>query len=429
MKTIYRIAKLELQTLFYSPVAWLIIVIFALQAAITFTDDFGNAVRHQELGSQLWDTTRSLFSSVFSGLYPPMIKHLYLYIPLLTMGLMSREFSSGSIKLLYSSPVTNVQIILGKFLSMMIFGLILIGILFVFIIFAACHIENFHFPSIFTGLLGIYLLICAYASIGLFMSSITTYQVVAAILTLIMLSVLNYIKLVWQDIEFVREITYWFSMSGRVEEFINGLFCSEDFLYFIIVIALFLSLTIIRLQSCRQKTSSILTFSRYLGVIALTCLLGYLSSRPMFKGYYDTTETQINTLTKHSQEIISKLEGELTITTYVNALDENYLYHAIPKNIKSDQQHFKQYVRFKPEINMKYVYYYDTIVDPSQDKRYPNTNTQQRAKRIIESWELDHNLFLSPTQIRSQIDLWPEGNRFVRLLERGSGEKNVFKGL
>ena len=428
MKTIYRIAKLELQTLFYSPVAWLIIVIFALQAAITFTDDFGNAVRHQELGSQLWDTTRSLFSSVFSGLYPPMIKHLYLYIPLLTMGLMSREFSSGSIKLLYSSPVTNVQIILGKFLSMMIFGLTLIGVLLFFVFFAGCYVENFDFPTVLIGLLGIYLLICAYASIGLFMSSLTSYQIVAAIFTFIMLSALNYVRMVGQGIEFVRDITYWLSISGRVEEFIKGLLCSEDLLYFIIVIALFISLTIIQLQARRQKTPWRISFSRYLGTIAFACFLGYLSSRPALMTYYDATATKNNTLTEHSQEVISKLKGDLTITTYVNALDISHLLAATPKRVISDQKnHFQRYIRFKPEIKFKYVYYYDTIADPELEKRYPKMTTEQRAKKIIKHYHLDSTLFLTPEQIRNKINLFPEGNRFVRLLERGSGEKTFLR--
>ena len=43
------------------------------------------------------------------------------------MGLMSREFGSGSIKLLYSSPITNTQIVLGKFLAMMVYGLCMMG--------------------------------------------------------------------------------------------------------------------------------------------------------------------------------------------------------------------------------------------------------------------------------------------------------------
>lgn len=126
MKTIYKIAWTELQTLFYSPVAWLIIVIFAFQAAMTFVGSFsfGGVVESQALryGNGANMATFRIFSNPWGGLFPAIQGYLYLYIPLLTMGLMSRELSSGSIKLLYSSPVTNAQIILGKFLSMMIYG-------------------------------------------------------------------------------------------------------------------------------------------------------------------------------------------------------------------------------------------------------------------------------------------------------------------
>lgn len=184
-----------------------------------------------------------------------MQQYLYLYIPLLTMGLMSRELSSGSIKLLYSSPVTNTQIILGKYLSMMIYNLVLMCILAVYLVFAAITIKSAMFPCNFPVCSGFILLVCAYAAIGLFMSSITSYQVVAAMGTLAVLAVLNFVGDMWQDIDFVRDITYWLAINGRAQEFINGLICSEDVLYFVIVVALFLFLSIIRLQSRRQKTT------------------------------------------------------------------------------------------------------------------------------------------------------------------------------
>ena len=125
------------------------------------------------------------------------------------MGLMSRELSSGSIKLLYSSPVTNTQIILGKYLSMMIYNLVLMCILAVYLVFAAITIKSADVPLILSGMLGLYLLVCAYAAIGLFMSSITSYQVVAAMGTLAVLAVLNFVGDMWQDIDFVRDITYY----------------------------------------------------------------------------------------------------------------------------------------------------------------------------------------------------------------------------
>ena len=66
----------------------------------------------------------------------------------------------------------------------------------------------------------------------------------------------------------------------------------------------------------------------------------------------------------NSQDIIKKMEGGLTITTYVNILD-GYMYYGLPSSVKSDMNRFKMYRRFKPEIDMKYVYYYDTVTSHS----------------------------------------------------------------
>ncbi|MCR9013386.1 hypothetical protein, partial [Gabonibacter chumensis] len=76
-------------------------------------------------------------------------------------------------------------------------------------------------------------------AIGLFMSSLTSYQIVAAVGTLAILAGLSYVKDLWQDLDFVRDITFWLAISGRAGEFVNGLICSEDVIYFLIVIGLF----------------------------------------------------------------------------------------------------------------------------------------------------------------------------------------------
>lgn len=103
----------------------------------------------------------------------------------------------------------------------------------------------------------------------------------------------------------MREITYWLSISGRADGFINGLICSEDLLYFIIVTALFLGLTVVRLQSNRQKSPLTVMLGKYIGVLLLACLLGYISSRPHLMTYYDATDMKTNTLTPNSQEVIA----------------------------------------------------------------------------------------------------------------------------
>lgn len=421
MKTIFRLAKTELRILFCSPVSWLILIIFAFQAGMTFSEMFGMQLRRQALYGELYGVTSETYAR-YTGLLVAMLKYLYLYIPLITMGIMSREYSSGSIKFLYSSPITNTQIIFGKYLAMVVYALLLMSILLVYTLFGVLTIENMELPFVLSGLLGLFLLTCAYAAIGLFMSSITSYQVVAAMGTLAVLAVLNFIGEVGQDIAFVRDITYWLSISGRSYVFLRGMICSEDILYFVIVIALFITLSIMRLQASRKKRTLIKTYSRYGAVVAIALVLGYISSLPVCKFYSDTTATKSNTLTPDSQEIVKKLDGGLTITTYMNILDDNYG-SALPSQLKSDFERFERYVRFKPEIKMKYVYYYDTPSQPSFAGRFEELQGKERAERICKVMDLDFDMFLSPEEIKKVINLAPEGNRFLRVVERENGQK------
>ena len=425
MKTIFRLAKTELRILFCSPVSWLILVIFAFQAGLNFSENFGGQLKRLALEYGLGEVTMQTFAG-YTGLLVSMVNNLYLYIPLITMGLMSRELSSGSIKFLYSSPITTTQIILGKYLSMLIYGFILMMILLIYVFFGYFTIENMDLPHVLTGVLGLYLLTCAYAAIGLFMSSITSYQVVAAMGTLAILAVLNFIGDVGQSISFVRDITYWLSISGRTYPFLSGMICSEDILYFIIVISLFIILSIMRLQSARKRKSKVVTFARYFAVIGGALFIGYLTSLPISKFYYDATALKKNTLTPGSQEVVEKLEGGLTITTYVNILDENYG-SALPDQLKNDFARFEQYVRFKPEIKMKYVYYYAPSVQPSFPGRFEELQEKERAEKICKIMDLDFDMFLSPEEIDQLVDLRAEGYRFVRVLERENGQKTILR--
>lgn len=421
MNTIYRIAKSELSQFFFSPIAWLILIIFAVQTGMIFSNMFDGQLRSQALGYGLYGVTNEVYLG-YTGVFIKMVKDLYLYIPLLTMGLMSRELSSGSIKLLYSSPVTNTQIILGKYFSMMAYGVILIAIWMIYVTFGICTIHQMDVPLVLTSMLGLYLLICAYSAIGLFMSCLTSYQVVAAMGTLAVLAFLNFVGEMGQGINFVRDITYWLSISGRVYTFLEGMICSEDLIYFVIVVVLFLSLSVLKLESERKKRTLLQTTGRYCFVIIIALGLGYISSLPKMKLYADVTATKSNTLTPNSQAIMKQLDGDLKITTYVNLLSESY-YDGLPENVKHDFKRFEQYVRFKPEIKMEYVYYYDTAENESLQERYPLLNDKEKAEKLCRVDNLNFKMFLTPEEIKKVIDLSSEENRFVRIMERENGQK------
>ena len=427
MRTIYHIAKAELQVLFYSPIAWLMLILFTFQVGLDFGGNILNIADSQDFpGGRVSNITAMIFSAPREGFFPYILGYLYLYIPLLTMGLISREYTSGSIKMLYSSPVSNGQIVLGKFLAMMIFLLVLLGVLFLFVLISFFLIENMDVWAVLTGILGLYLVACTYAAIGLFMSALTSYQIVAALGTLTVLGLLQWIGGVGQDIPFVREITYWACISGRASEFIRGLICSEDVLYFIFVTAFFLFIATIYLKSQRQNMARWTVWGNYGGAVLLLLALGFVSSRPVFMCYYDATRLKVNTLTEESQKILAAVEGDLTLTAYANILGDNF-WLASPFSVKDDEEVFKRYLRFKPEMKMEYVYYYDhSAVDPTVEL-YPDLEMKERAMRFIKDCDMKLNLFHSPEQMKSIRDLTGETDRLVREFRQENGRSTFLR--
>ncbi|UMB55453.1 Gldg family protein [Lutibacter sp. A64] len=410
MKKIVRIARLELSIMFYSPIAWLVLVLFIIQTGITFTELLYSQETNQQLGRPLNVLTKVLFAGE-DGILAKVQRTLYLYIPILTMGLFSREISSGSIKLLLTSPVTSLQIILGKYLSMLVYGFILSLILATFIFTGAISIEAIDVKFVLGGILGVFLLIAAYSAIGLYMSSLTSYQVVAAVSTLAILAVLNFIGTVGQEYDFIRDITYWFSISGRTDHLVNGLISSKDIVYFILVIVLFLGLVFLKLNDERKNSSTLIKIGRYALLIVAITTLGYYSSLPLFNKYYDTTRFKDRTLTENSKKLIDRLEAPINITSYVNLVHYSAQYGS-PKNRIKDLSRFEMYRRFIPEMKMKYITYYDTV--PYRD----TTKTLlEKAKTAASVYKINFNDVLTPEQIRAKINLAPENNRLVRFVE------------
>ncbi len=421
MKMILKIAWMELQKMFYSPIAWFVLIVFAIQSGITMMDLINRVIMTLGLGYN----TSNLTDQVYVLGFYRIQKNLYLYIPLLTMGLLSREFSSGSIKLLYSSPISNKQIVLGKFVSMMIFGLAMVFILLIGTFLGAFAIKDFDFPLVLTAILGLYLLICTYSAIGLFMSSLTSYQVVAAIGTFTTLFVLGQVGNMWQSIEFVRDITYWLSTNGRSATFIRGLICSEDLLYFILVSGLFIAFTIFRLKSVREKSARYVSFTRYYGAFLIVALIGYISTIPSLMKYHDSTHTKKNTLTENSQEVISKLNGKIKITTYVNLFDENFEAGS-PVRQKFDIERYEQYSRFFPNMKFKYKYYYDLPIEEdalkSHNERYKGLTQEQAIEKACEAYNVNSKKFKPGKDYLSEIDLKSELNRFVSKITSEDGK-------
>ncbi|MBE8726873.1 Gldg family protein [Flavobacterium hungaricum] len=424
MKTIYRIAKTELNTMFYSPVAWVVLVIFSIQSSWKFFNTIERFEKSQKIGQGLNNITQSLYSG-FSGLFPEVQNYLYLYVPLLTMGLISREINSGSIKLLLSSPIQIKDIIIGKFLAICTYCLLFIAVLGLIAGITYFSVENVDLKFILSGLLGLYILVCTYAAIGLFMSCLTSYQVVAAISTLVVLAGLNFIGKLWQDIDYVKDITYFLSIAGRADEMIGGLIISKDLIYFVLVSGLFIGLSIFKLQTGKDAQSTSKRISKYALLIVGVLGLGYITSGAALTFYIDMTSTKSRTLTESSQKVVNQINGDIKITTYDNLLDINY-YNALPTSQNSDIASFDKYSRFLPQLKMEYVYYYDTSNNTALYELNPGLNDKQLAEKMIETQGLKFKKLYTPEEIHKIIDLRPEQNRLIRTIEY-NGKKTFLR--
>lgn len=429
MKILLRIARTELATMFYSPIAWFIWIVFSYICASDFVSGFESSISYRELHGYGYPSslTYSQFLHTMGGFLQGIVGNLYIYIPLLTMGLLSRETASGSIKLLYSSPVNSSQIVLGKYLATMIFGLCMLMVPVLACCYGSFAITNFDWPPVLVALLGLYLLICAYSAIGLFMSSLTNYQVVAALGTLAVLAVLKFIGTFGQEYDFVREITYWLSLNGRSESMMIGAMRSEDMVYFVAVIAMFLAFTVFRISFSRRTLATWVKVTSYAVVVLLVMTVGYISSRPSMITVWDATYSKINSISENSKAILKKLEGPVTITNYVNLMD-NASFTYLPLKMKQNERLFDSYCRAKQDLDIRYVYYYDWAPNGfcSMPKMQGKTLEQMRDYAVM-VYNLNPRLFKSPEQMKEIIDLSGEQNTFVRVLETADGRRTYLR--
>lgn len=424
---VFSIAANELKMIFTTPVAWIMLSAFAVLCGIFFTDVLRMYAQASESGSHLSFITEGIFSSDYLGLFNKVQTYIFMFIPLVSMGIMSRDLGSGSMKLLDSSPVSEIQVVIGKYLSLVCYGISMMAVVGIYVVCGCYVIVNPDIPSVLTGMLGLFLLICTYAAVGLFMSSLTSYQVVSAIATFAVLAVLSTVGNFGQDTPWVRDITWWLSVNGRCEEFISGLICSEDVIYFLMLTGFFLALTVIRLSNRKKSRNLFNRILLYASSAVVLVFVGFLSSQPKLMAFYDSTQTKKRTITVPSQEVMSRVEGPVKITTYTNILDEEGFYLGIPSRYNIDREYLKQYVRFKPDIKLDYEYYWADAGSASVKRRFPDLDDEQRADRIADVYDMDIDMFKNPSQIADIVDLSGEGYRLVRQIQLEDGRSTFLR--
>jgi ABC-2 type transport system permease protein len=174
-------------------------------------------------------------------------------LPLITMRTYSEEKRSGTIELLLTSPLTDFQIIMGKFLGavslyalMMIVTWIHIGILFVY--------GNPEWKPIATGYLGLLLMGASFISIGLLISSLTKNQIVAGMITFAVLLLLWTIGWMQDSASpFMQKVLSALSLTDRFDDFAKGILDLKHVVYYLSFITFGLFLTAKSVDSERWR--------------------------------------------------------------------------------------------------------------------------------------------------------------------------------
>jgi ABC-2 type transport system permease protein len=146
--------------------------------------------------------------------------------------------------------------------------------------------------------------------------------------------------------------------------------------------------------------------------------------------FYDTTYTKECTITEGSQEIMKLLKGNVTMTTYVNAIGK-YNYMLPPSSINSNLKRYKQFRRFSPQIKIKYKYYFDVPESTRYEQLYdiyPEARSLEDFNRYMcRIFQIDTNIVMKPAEIRNVINLEPEYNRMVTHIVHESGKSTFLR--
>lgn len=432
MRITLKIARAEIRALFYSPIAWLLTVVFFILAALAFVTPLVEMATSQQFFQENIPTFNGFGMPIsvllFNAICQKVGSSLYLFIPLLTMGVINKEVNSGSIRLLYSSPIKTKQIVIGKYLGLLAFNLVLLAGLIILAATAFISVINAQFPVYLSSILGLFLLSSAYVAIGIFISSITNYTIVAGLLTFAVFFILNSVSGLWQQYDFVRDITYFLSISGRTKNMINGLITTRDVCYFLLIIGMFLSFTIIKLKSNRESKQLSTIITRYISVFFITLFIGYFVSRPGNIGYWDVGREKGNTISKEMQGMLKELNGEkLKVTLYVNLFSEKFKEASPQARNNYIWGKWEKYFRFHPNVEFDYVYYADTsIYNSTFSQQFPGRSLEEITKDFARLAKLPSTFFKRPEEIRAMEELQSEDLQTIMKLEH-NGKKTFLR--
>jgi len=247
---IFTIAGKELKALFLSPMAWAILAVVQVIIAYFFLIYLDYFVQLQPQLTAL-PNAPGMTSIVVAPLFATVAMVLLLVAPLLTMRLVSEERRNKTLSLLLSAPVSAGEIILGKFVGIMGFQSIIL-LMICLMPLSLTFAGTIDAGLMLSGLLGLFLLLCSFSAIGLYMSTLTAQPTVAAVGTFGVLLLLWIVDVAGKTGAQDSGLSY-LSMLNHNQALLRGIFSSVDIVYYILCITTFLVLSVRRLDAERLQ--------------------------------------------------------------------------------------------------------------------------------------------------------------------------------
>ena len=253
MSNILAIARKELRGYFASPVGYVVVGLYAIVFGYFFSVGLTWFVRQSmqapQMGGGPLNINQQMIRYVFMN---STVINLFV-VPLITMRTYAEEKRSGTIELLMTSPVTDFQIIMGKFLgalglylAMMAVTVIHMAVLFIY--------GSPEWKPIVTGYLGMVLMGGSFLAVGLFFSSMTRNQIVAGMFTfavLLLLWVIDWVATLAPPT--MAAVVNYLSLTGHLEDFLRGVVDTQHLVYYLSFITFGLFLTARAVDSERWR--------------------------------------------------------------------------------------------------------------------------------------------------------------------------------
>jgi ABC-2 type transport system permease protein len=254
VRNVLAIAEKELRSYFASPIAYILIGLFSLLFGWFFYVYLMAFVQQSEQMMQFGGGAgTNVNQMMIRGLFQNTAVIILFVMPMITMRTYSEEKRSGTVELLLTSPITDLEIIIGKFIGALALyaAMLLVTMLYMLILF---KIGNPEWRPIVAGYLGLLLMGGCFLSAGLFISSLTKNQIVAGFLTFatfLMLWIINWLG--ESSGPTTRDVLNYLSITEHFDDFAKGIIDSKHVVYYLSFITFGLFLTAKSVDSERWR--------------------------------------------------------------------------------------------------------------------------------------------------------------------------------